>query len=165
MQTTIDIAEVARRSGQPASTLRYYEARGLIVSAGRKGLRRTFHPSVLERLALIALGRAGGFSLEEIAGMFAAGDGMDIDREKLIEKADDLDEQIRRLKAIRDGLRHTAACGAPSHLQCPTFRRILAAAGRGLLPPLDARLKQEPRRGRRPGDGKPRSDRTGKAMR
>ena len=52
----MDIAEVARRSGLPASTLRYYEERGLISSVGRQGLRRLFHPTVLERLALI--GRA-----------------------------------------------------------------------------------------------------------
>jgi DNA-binding transcriptional MerR regulator len=65
-----DIAEVARRSGVPASTLRFYEEKGLIMSAGRRGLRRLFEPAVFERLALIALARASGFTLEEIARMF-----------------------------------------------------------------------------------------------
>ena len=60
----MDIAQVARESGVPASTLRYYEEKGLIASTGRHGLRRTFGPQVLERLALIALGQAAGFSLE-----------------------------------------------------------------------------------------------------
>jgi hypothetical protein len=36
----LDIAEVAQRSGVPASTLRYYEEKGLIASVGRRGLRR-----------------------------------------------------------------------------------------------------------------------------
>jgi DNA-binding transcriptional MerR regulator len=67
----LDITEVARRSGLPASTLRYYEEKRLIASTGRRGLRRTFDPKVLERLALIALGGAAGFSLDEIAHMFA----------------------------------------------------------------------------------------------
>ena len=58
----MDIAEVARRSGLPASTLRYYEEKGLIASTGRQGLRRTFAPGVLDQLALVALGRAAGFS-------------------------------------------------------------------------------------------------------
>ncbi|MCR3823866.1 MerR family DNA-binding transcriptional regulator, partial [Pseudomonas aeruginosa] len=31
----LDIGEVARRSGVPASTLRYYEEKGLIASSGR----------------------------------------------------------------------------------------------------------------------------------
>ena len=60
----MDIAEVARRSGLPASTLRYYEERGLIASVGRQGLRRTFDPGVLELLSLISLGQAAGFSLD-----------------------------------------------------------------------------------------------------
>jgi DNA-binding transcriptional MerR regulator len=68
----LDIAEVAKRSGLPASTLRFYEEKGLIESAGRRGLRRTFEPTVLERLALIALGRLAGFSLDEIGRMFGA---------------------------------------------------------------------------------------------
>ena len=63
----MDIAEVAKRSGVPASTLRFYEEKGLISSIGRQGLRRVFNDSILERLALIALGRAVGFSLDEIA--------------------------------------------------------------------------------------------------
>jgi DNA-binding transcriptional MerR regulator len=67
----LDIAEVAQQSGVPASTLRFYDEKGLIASTGRRGLRRLFDPGVLERLALIALGRAAGFSLDEIARMFA----------------------------------------------------------------------------------------------
>ena len=67
----MDIAEVARRSGIPASTLRFYEEKGLIASVGRQGLRRRFAPGVLDQLALIALGRASGFSLDEIRGMFS----------------------------------------------------------------------------------------------
>ena len=55
----LDIVEVSRRTGVPASTLRYYEEKGLIASIGRRGLRRLFDPAVLERLALISLGRAG----------------------------------------------------------------------------------------------------------
>jgi DNA-binding transcriptional MerR regulator len=127
----MDIAEVARRSGAPASTLRYYEERGLIASVGRRGLRRLFEPAVLERLALIALGRAAGFSLDEIAAMFAPDGRPRIERDTLAAKADELDTTIRRLTAMRDGLRHAAACPAPSHMDCPTFRRILRAAGAG----------------------------------
>ena len=69
--TNLDIAEVSRRAGLPASTLRYYEERGLIASVGRAGLRRQFDPGVLQRLALIALGRTAGFSLDEIVLMLA----------------------------------------------------------------------------------------------
>jgi DNA-binding transcriptional MerR regulator len=124
----MDIAEVAKRSGVPASTLRYYDEIGLIRSTGRHGLRRVFEPGVLERLALIALGRAAGFSLEEMGRMFGAAGPLRIDRALLAAKADALDDTLRRLTAMRDGLRHAARCPAPSHLECPTFRRLLAGA-------------------------------------
>lgn len=124
----MDITEVAQRSGIPASTLRFYEEKGLIASVGRRGLRRVFGPGVLDRLALIALGRAAGFSLDEIAPILA--DGPRIDRKKLAAKAEEIDARLRRLSAIRDGLRHAAVCPAPSHMECPTFRRILRVAGK-----------------------------------
>lgn len=129
----IDIAEVAKRSGVPASTLRYYEERGLIESIGRRGLRRTFDPGVLERLALIALGRQAGFALDEIAAMFDPRGMAVIDRGMLTARAGEIDTLIRRLSAMRDGLRHAAACPAPSHMECPTFRRIVKAAASGAL--------------------------------
>ncbi|MEM7739881.1 MAG: helix-turn-helix domain-containing protein [Pseudomonadota bacterium] len=133
----IDIAELARRSGLRASTIRYYEERGLIQSIGRRGLRRTFDEAVMDRLALIALGRAAGFSLDDIGEMFAKGPGFEIDRGRLLERADQLDTQIKKLTLIRDGLRHTVNCPAPRHIECPTFQRMMRAAGHGLIPALE----------------------------
>jgi DNA-binding transcriptional MerR regulator len=140
----LDIAEVARRSGVPASTLRFYEEKGLITSSGRRGLRRLFDPGVLERLALIALGSAAGFSLDEIALMFAPDGRPAIDRQMLTAKADELDRTIRKLTAMRDGLRHAAACPAQRHVECPTFRRMLRAAASGAIG--GARRKRAPQR-------------------
>jgi DNA-binding transcriptional MerR regulator len=128
-----DIAEVARRSGVPASTLRFYEEKGLIASTGRRGLRRLFDAGVFERLALIALARAAGFTLDEIGQMYSADGRLRIDRSKLVAKADELERTIQRLGAMRDGLRHAAVCRAPSHLECPTFRKLLAAAASGVI--------------------------------
>src|ERR1041384_1122515 len=101
----MDIAEVVRRSGVPASTLRYYEEKGLVASIGRHGLRRLFPASVLERLAIISMGRSAGLSLDEIAQMFAHDGKLQIDRKLLAGKADELDATIRKLTAMRDGLR------------------------------------------------------------
>jgi hypothetical protein len=104
---------------------------------------------VLERLALIALGRIAGFSLEEVARMFAPDGRPQIDRELLVSKAKELDGTIRKLSAMRDGLRHAAVCPAPSHLECPTFRRLLGiAASRAMV----ARGNKTPSRKRRPNN-------------
>jgi len=131
--TELDIAEVAQRAGVPASTLRFYEEKGLITASGRRGLRRQYDPAVLDRLALIALGRTAGFSLDEIARMFAPDGRPALDREMLAAKAEELDRTIRELGVLRDSLRHAAACPAPSHAECPTFRRLLEAAASGAV--------------------------------
>jgi DNA-binding transcriptional MerR regulator len=129
----MDIGEVAQHARLPASTLRFYEKKGLIRSVGRRGLRRQFKPDVLERLALVALGRSAGLSLDEIARMLAADGSPRIDRRLLADKARQVDRKIRRLSAVRDGLRHAAACPARSHMECPTFRRLLSKAMSGTL--------------------------------
>jgi len=145
----LDIAEVAKRSGLPASTLRYYEEKGLIRSTGRRGLRRVFPEAVLDRLALVALGAAAGFSLAEIRRTFGGEGRPRIDRALLAEKADEVDRAVRRLAATRELLRHAAACPAPSHFECPTFRRLMAAALRRAA----ARPARSAPRARRPGRG------------
>jgi DNA-binding transcriptional MerR regulator len=142
----LDISEVAQRSGVPASALRFYEEKGLIVTTGRRGLRRLFDPGVLERLALIALGRAAGFSLDEIARMFAPDGRARIDRKVLAAKADELDETIRELSAMRDGLRHAVACTAPSHMECRTFQRLMRAAATGAIGTAKKTARPPPRR-------------------
>jgi DNA-binding transcriptional MerR regulator len=142
----MDIAEVARRSGVPASTLRYYEEKGLIASLGRQGLRRRFAPAVLDQLALIALGQAAGLSLDEIGTMFSPDGKPSIDRQMLSAKADAIDARVQRLNAMSRGLRHAAACPAPSHAECPTFQRLLKAASAGALEKRDKRAGP-----RRPG--------------
>ncbi len=126
----LDIGEVAAATGIRPSALRYYEEIGLIESVARHGLRRQFAPEVLLQLELVAVGRTAGFSLEEIAGMFGRNGAPDLPRALLREKADDLDRRIRELVALRDTLRHVADCPAPSHMECPTFRRLIEVAGR-----------------------------------
>ena len=129
----MDISQVAKQSGVPASTLRFYEEKGLINSIGRQGIRRVFGKGVMQRLELIALGRVAGFSLEEIAGILGSEENPSIDRDLLLKKASELDNTIQKLVAMRDGLQHVAACRAPSHLECPRFRRLMSLAAGGAI--------------------------------
>ncbi|OJY59743.1 helix-turn-helix domain-containing protein [Thiobacillus sp. 0-1251] len=129
----MDIAEVAKHTGVPASTLRYYEKQGLIASVGRQGIRRRFAPGVLDQLALISLGQAAGLSLDEIRSMLLPNGQPSIDRQMLADKADEIDALVKRLRAVSRGLRHAAACPAPSHAECPSFQKLLKAAASGAL--------------------------------
>ena len=129
----MDIAEVAKCTGVPSSTLRFYEKKGLIVSVGRHGARRLFGGNVLNQLALISLGQAVGLSLDESRAMILPGGEPNIDRKMLAEKASEMDAQIARLTAMSNGLRHAVACPAPSHAECPKFKKLLKAAASGAL--------------------------------
>lgn len=124
----IDIGELAKASGVPPSTLRYYEQVGLISAVARHGLRRQYSADTRVQLALIALGKRAGFTLDEIGTMFGPDRQPQLHRPALIERADELDRQIRRLKTLSQMLRHVADCPAPSHLECPRFQKLLRAA-------------------------------------
>ena len=129
----MDISEVSKQTGIPSSALRYYEQKGLIASVREKGARRRYATNVLDQLALIALGQAAGLSLDEIRSMLSPYGPPNIDRQLLSAKADEIDALIKRLKAMSNGLRHAAACPAPSHAECPSFQKLLKAAATGAL--------------------------------
>jgi MerR family copper efflux transcriptional regulator len=70
------IADVARRSGFSAATLRYYEAIGLLPATPRtEGGYRAYDDRTFERLAFITRAKQLGCNLEEIADLTRAWDG------------------------------------------------------------------------------------------
>jgi DNA-binding transcriptional MerR regulator len=121
----LDIADVARSSGLTASALRYYERRRLIRSSGRNGLRRTFDPDVLSRLALINCARAAGFTLAQISRFLVATPG-DVElRKQMKQRANELDAQIARLIRMRNSLSHAAICRHQPLVECPKFKAYI----------------------------------------
>lgn len=62
--------------------------------------------------------------------MFGVNGLPDLPRDVLHQKADAIDRQIHDLTTLRDTLRHVADCPAPSHMECPTFRRLVDLAGK-----------------------------------
>lgn len=129
----MDITEVVKRTGIPAHTLRFYEKKGLIASVSPRGARRQFASAVVEQLAVIALGQAGGLSLDEIHAMLSPNGQAVVDRDVLLAKADEIDATVKQLQAMSRGLRHAAACPAPSHAECPRFHRLLKVAAAGVF--------------------------------
>lgn len=129
----MNISDVVKKTGIPASTLRYYEEKGLIKSVGRNGLQRNFPEAVIEKLALISLAQSADFSLDEILMMFSSDGNNLIDRKKLLDKATQIDETIKRLTMMSNSLKHAAVCKAPSHVECPSFKRLMKAALQGKL--------------------------------
>ncbi|MFE2530140.1 MerR family transcriptional regulator [Streptomyces sp. NPDC059382] len=124
----LDIAEVAARTGVAPSALRYYERLGLVESAGRNGLRRSYRPEVVDRMALILNARATGFSLGELKELLGA--APEEVRPYLTGRIDVLDRRIAAMREARESISHALTCRHPSLLDCPTFRTGL----RDLLP-------------------------------
>ncbi|GAA2659588.1 MerR family DNA-binding protein [Nonomuraea recticatena] len=121
----LDIGEVAQRSGLAASALRFYERKGLISPVGRNGIRRAYEPETLSRLALIACARRAGFTLTEIATLLHARPSDAALRERVAQKADELDGRIAQLTRMRDSLRHAASCTHDPLVSCPEFKQVV----------------------------------------
>lgn len=125
---TLDIGEVAARSGLAPSALRYYEEQGLIEAAERKGLRRQYDSSVLIRLGFIRLCQDAGFTIPEIAA-FVRQRSKPGSRWKIAvkEKLGSIEDQMDRLSLAREMLTHAIECKSPDIVDCPHFQQTVSS--------------------------------------
>ena len=105
------IGEVARRSGFPVKTIRYYEDRGLLEPASRNEAGyRLYSDEVLGRLSFIRKAKLLGLTLGEIHGLISiAADCSGDDffpklEEVLSSRLRETRQEISRLSALRDNL-------------------------------------------------------------
>jgi DNA-binding transcriptional MerR regulator len=117
---TIDIGQVTRAAGLPASTLHVWERRGLITPIERCSGRRQYDDSIMDRIAIIILLQRSGFHLDEIASLLAP-DAFADGKEMLARKAEELRERHRHLDRAIEGIEHALHCPEPSPLECPGF--------------------------------------------
>jgi DNA-binding transcriptional MerR regulator len=76
--TTLRIADVAERTGVPATTLRYYEDIGLLAPARRSGNGyRSYSERDVERLTFITRAKQLDISLDDLRELVTAWDGED----------------------------------------------------------------------------------------
>ncbi|MCC5643278.1 heavy metal-responsive transcriptional regulator [Nostoc sp. CHAB 5824] len=103
------IGNVAKSSGVPIKTIRYYEELGLLKSSARtEGGFRLFNSDVLERLHFIKRAQSLGLSLSEIKEFLNVHDAGELPCEhikiKLEDKMKAIDEQIEQLLILRQEL-------------------------------------------------------------
>ncbi|MFY1674561.1 redox-sensitive transcriptional activator SoxR [Plantactinospora sp. WMMB334] len=67
----LTMGEVIARTGVPASALRFYEGRGLIVAERSDGNQRLYRRHMLRRISLILVAKRLGIHLVEVAKVFA----------------------------------------------------------------------------------------------
>jgi len=128
------IGEVAKASGVPPKTIRYYEGIGLIAPADRtESGYRDYDQRDLETLRFISRARNLGFRVREVSDLLTL--WRDRDRSSAQVKAvaqehlSDVDARIAELQSLRETLADLVErCHGDSRPDCPILKDL---AGRG----------------------------------
>jgi MerR family transcriptional regulator, Zn(II)-responsive regulator of zntA len=105
----LQVGEVAHKLGLNSQTLYFYERIGLIPTPQRTETGyRLFSETDIERLTFISRAKALGLSLDEIKELLTLRDGKALTcqavHEYLLQKVQQLNEQIKGLQRLRDEL-------------------------------------------------------------
>jgi DNA-binding transcriptional MerR regulator len=125
------IGELSRRSGVPASALRYWEQVGLFPRVPRVSGRRDYGEESLRRVGLLLLAQECGFTLAEVRRLFAPGlDGKppsarwEMLAEVKLAEIERVERLLSRMRSALEGVRSCAcvdldACGALALQELP----------------------------------------------
>ncbi|AFZ07214.1 transcriptional regulator, MerR family [Oscillatoria nigro-viridis PCC 7112] len=127
------IGLVAKESGVPIKTIRYYEELGLIKASGRtEGKYRLFNSDILNRLSFIKRAQTLGLTLAEIQELLTVHDGGELPCEhikvQLRDKLSVIDRQIQQLLILKLELEGLLS-GSPTLLEkvdsiiCPLIQK------------------------------------------
>jgi MerR family redox-sensitive transcriptional activator SoxR len=123
--TGMTIGEVARQAGTATSAIRYYEEIGLPPPPAQVNGRRHYDWTAVQRLCVIEFAQQAGFTLGEIRELFfgvAVGTHPNARWEALAQrKLAELEEQLRRLRAMQALLHEGLRCGCLTMEQCAVW--------------------------------------------
>ena len=127
----MNIGDVAKRSGLPPKTIRYYEDIGLINPKRSDNGYRAFQDSDLHKLAFLGRARALGFSIEDCRNLVALYDDSTRESSQVKQIAKEhlgqIDERIEQLQSMRNTLAHLVdACQGDDRPDCPILEDLSA---------------------------------------
>ena len=115
----LSIGEVGKAAGLAPSAIRFYESEGLIPRAARRGGRRVYGESIVDRRALIDLAKGAGCTVAEIRRLLGGFTRRTPPGERwrtLAEtKLEELEARIAEAERMKRLLRIVMRC------ECPTF--------------------------------------------
>jgi MerR family transcriptional regulator, redox-sensitive transcriptional activator SoxR len=121
----LTIGHVSRLTGRAASSIRYYEAIGLIPKPVRVNGRRRYQRAIIRTLAVIDTAQRAGLTLDEIRLLLEAAESGARATERLREVAErklpELQALIERAEVVRTWLEAAARCACPTLDDCPLF--------------------------------------------
>ncbi|MFE0024872.1 redox-sensitive transcriptional activator SoxR [Amycolatopsis sp. NPDC059021] len=119
----LTVGELSRRSGVPASALRFYEDEGLIRSKRTAGNQRRYRRDTLRRVTFIRMSQRVGMPLSAIREVLGL-----LPEDRTPNRADwarisqcwkkDLTARIRAMEQLRDQLTDCVGCGCMSLNRC-----------------------------------------------
>ena len=119
---SLTIGQVARQAKLNPSAVRYYERIGLLAEPERVGGWRRYDPGVLDRLKLLSISTACGFSLEETRILLEAMDREEGPQNTLAQlshqKIPELEVTLARTQLMLQLLRSSADCSCPTLREC-----------------------------------------------
>ena len=128
----MNISEVAKKSGLPVKTIRYYEDIGLIAPERGENGYRAFVQADLHKLAFIARARSLGFTIEacrSLLKLYVDRDRASADVKRIASAhLQDIDRKRAELTEMRDTLAHlTEACAGNDRPDCPILAGLANA--------------------------------------
>ena len=120
----MNIGDVARLSGLPAKTIRYYEEIDLVAPLRSENGYRSFRESDLHKLAFLGRARSLGFTIEDCRNLLQlyADKGRASSDVKQIAKGhlSRIDNKLEELTQMRETLSHLiSACAGDDRPDCP----------------------------------------------
>jgi MerR family transcriptional regulator, redox-sensitive transcriptional activator SoxR len=137
----LGIGEIARRTGLPLSTLRFYEAKGLVRPIRSDGGQRRYRRADIRRISFVMIAADLGFTLAEIRGVLAglpegrAPNARDWTRISTAFRTE-LDRRIAVMQRLRARLDGCIGCGCLSLKTCRLLNPDDEAADGGPGPSL-----------------------------
>ena len=130
MRSAMPIGEVARLSGIPAKTIRYYEESGLLPPPDRApNGYRVYGERTLHMLRFVRRARDLGFSVQDVGrllALWADEKRASADVKRLAEAhLEDVERKIDELQGLRSALRHLVhCCRGDSRPDCPILEDL-----------------------------------------
>ena len=129
----MNIGDVARSTGLPAKTIRYYEDIDLVTPARAENGYRDYASEDVHRLSFIQRARSLGFSIDECRLLLSlyndkARASSDV-KSLALAKIEEVDRKINELKALRSTLKTLAdTCHGNSRPDCPILEEMAGGA-------------------------------------
>ena len=125
----MNISDVAKRTGLPAKTIRYYEEIDLIRPARDTNGYRVFKDTDAHKLAFLGRARTLGFSIEDCRTLLAlyedetraSADVKRVAKDHLVR----IEEKLTQLESMRDTLTHLVQeCAGDARPDCPILKDL-----------------------------------------